>query len=342
MAITDFAGKVKERIEYSSYGRITQRTGSTTDTPFLFGGEAGVETDANGLYYMHARYYNPHLRRFINADPAGLAGGMNFYAYADGDPISMIDPSGLGATPADRNDQARKDFMSAYNQKQAETAAAYKFTGYAGVKPEPITGMQMLDMALDFAPGGGLVQALYTSSTGRELGTGAWSQRSDGAVLLQGLVGAATLAPVFPAAGKAIGAIRAERQMSAAIRFNVSRPITDPSRLLSAGKDVPNAGGVIRSFVQENDQVYYRVFSKSQRGRFLTAVPPSSSTYARNALALPSGNKASYLQKVLVPAGTRLQRSRALPAFGRRGGAEQFEIIGDIPNGNFGTGTPLR
>ena len=232
MAITDFAGKVKERIEYSSYGRITQRTGSTTDTPFLFGGEAGVETDANGLYYMHARYYNPHLRRFINADPAGLAGGMNFYAYADGDPISMIDPSGLVATSADRNDQTRNDFMAAYNQKQAEKAAAYRFTGYAGVKPEPITGRQMWDIALSFAPGGEAVKALYTSSTGRELGTGAWSQRSDGAVLLQGLVGAATLAPVFPAAGKAFGAIKAERQMVAAVRANVSYTprIVDVSR----------------------------------------------------------------------------------------------------------------
>src|SRR5439155_12844296 len=46
---------------------------------------------------MRARYYNPHLCRFINADPAGFSGGLNFYAYADGNPISMIDPFGLQA-----------------------------------------------------------------------------------------------------------------------------------------------------------------------------------------------------------------------------------------------------
>ena len=80
----------------------------------------------------------------------------------------------------------------------------------------------MLDFALSFTPGGEAVKALYTSSTGRELGTGAWSQRSDGAVLLQGLVGAATLAPVFPAAGKAFGAIKAERQMLAHVRAEVT------------------------------------------------------------------------------------------------------------------------
>src|SRR5438093_675434 len=66
-------------------------------TPFLYNGKFGVMTDANGLYSMRARYYNPYIRRFINADPTGLSGGMNFYAYADGNPISLVDPFGLGA-----------------------------------------------------------------------------------------------------------------------------------------------------------------------------------------------------------------------------------------------------
>jgi len=57
-------------------------------------------TDANGLLYMRARYYNPHLRRFLNADPAGMSGGMNWFAYANGDPISYLDPFGLGANEA--------------------------------------------------------------------------------------------------------------------------------------------------------------------------------------------------------------------------------------------------
>jgi hypothetical protein len=113
------------------------------------------------------------------------------------------------------------------------------------------------------------------------------------------------------------------------------------TRLLTAGTDVPNAGGVIRSFAQQGDQTYYRVFSGSQQGRFLTAVPPSSSAFAREALALPQNNQAAFIQEVLVPNGTILQRSRALPAFGARGGAEQFELLQNIPNGNFGPGTLL-
>jgi hypothetical protein len=54
-------------------------------------------TDASGLLYMRARYYNPNICRFVNPDPAGFAGGLNWYAFADGNPISLLDPFGLGA-----------------------------------------------------------------------------------------------------------------------------------------------------------------------------------------------------------------------------------------------------
>lgn len=56
-------------------------------------------------------------------------------------------------------------------------------------------------------------------------------------------------------------------------------------------------------------------------------------------------NPSEFIQEVIVPAGTRLQRSRALPVpeFGRfRGGAEQFELLERIPTGNFGPGVPLK
>lgn len=96
VALTDTNGIPKDRIEYSSYGTTTYRSG-TNDTPFLFNGRYGVQTDPNGLLYMRARCYNPYLCRFLNADPSGFAGGLNFYAYADGNPVSMMDPFGLGA-----------------------------------------------------------------------------------------------------------------------------------------------------------------------------------------------------------------------------------------------------
>ncbi len=96
IALSDDNGNVTDRMEYSLYATLTHRVG-TSDTPFLFNGRYGVQTDANGLLYLRARYYNPYLCRFINADPLGFGGGLNWYAYGNGNPVSLVDPFGLDA-----------------------------------------------------------------------------------------------------------------------------------------------------------------------------------------------------------------------------------------------------
>jgi RHS repeat-associated protein len=98
VALTDNNGNPTDLIEYSSYGTTTYRYGTNT-TPFLYNGQFGVQTDANGLLYLRARYYNPYICRFLNADPSGFAGGLNMYAFADGNPISNVDPFGLQSGP---------------------------------------------------------------------------------------------------------------------------------------------------------------------------------------------------------------------------------------------------
>ncbi|MGI8403173.1 MAG: RHS repeat-associated core domain-containing protein [Thermomicrobiales bacterium] len=50
-----------------------------------------------GLYYVQARWYDPALGRFISEDPAGFAGGLNPYTFADDDPVNGSDPTGLFA-----------------------------------------------------------------------------------------------------------------------------------------------------------------------------------------------------------------------------------------------------
>ena len=97
---------VTDRWAYGPYGERLSHTG-TNDTPFQFNGFFGVQTDANGLLYMNARYYNTELRRFVSADPTGFAAGSNFYAFADGDPIDLADPFGLCATDTSSSGFAR-------------------------------------------------------------------------------------------------------------------------------------------------------------------------------------------------------------------------------------------
>jgi RHS repeat-associated protein len=58
-------------------------------------GYTGHEPDETGLVYYRARYYSPQMRRFISRDPAGLAGGLNAYAYVGSNPINRVDPMGL-------------------------------------------------------------------------------------------------------------------------------------------------------------------------------------------------------------------------------------------------------
>ena len=41
------------------------------------------------------RFYDPGTGRYISADPIGLAGGMNLYAYVQNDSVNWVDPWGL-------------------------------------------------------------------------------------------------------------------------------------------------------------------------------------------------------------------------------------------------------
>jgi len=91
--VADDGQTIADVVEYSPYGEITLREGET-DTPFLYNGMYGVMNDGNGLLLMRARFYNPYTQRFVNADPIGFAGGMNWYGYAAGNPVSFTDPTG--------------------------------------------------------------------------------------------------------------------------------------------------------------------------------------------------------------------------------------------------------
>jgi RHS repeat-associated protein len=53
--------------------------------------------DLTGQMYMRNRFYDPAMGRFTQEDPIGIAGGLNVYGYAPGDPVSDSDPYGLEA-----------------------------------------------------------------------------------------------------------------------------------------------------------------------------------------------------------------------------------------------------
>jgi RHS repeat-associated protein len=100
IALTDASGNVTDQFNYTPYGELMARTGST-DTPYTFCGRHGVYWEGGALYHMKARYYRADIARFISPDPLGIAGGVNLYAYANGDPIRFLDALGLCAQKSD-------------------------------------------------------------------------------------------------------------------------------------------------------------------------------------------------------------------------------------------------
>jgi len=73
------------------------------------------KNDGSGFRYMRNRYYDPLTGRFTQEDPIGLAGGVNLYGFANGDPINFSDPFGLKFCIKDKNKghiQEIKDALS--------------------------------------------------------------------------------------------------------------------------------------------------------------------------------------------------------------------------------------
>jgi RHS repeat-associated protein len=65
-------------------------------TPYAwFGSLIEDKEDGTGMRYRRNRYIDPETGRFTQEDPVGLAGGVNLYGFAEGDPTTYEDPFGL-------------------------------------------------------------------------------------------------------------------------------------------------------------------------------------------------------------------------------------------------------
>lgn len=94
VALTNASQLAVNTYAYDPYGKIMALQ-ETVPQPFKYAGQVGIIDEGNNLYYMRARYYDANVGRFISEDPSGFKGGLNLYAYVGGNPLTLVDPSGL-------------------------------------------------------------------------------------------------------------------------------------------------------------------------------------------------------------------------------------------------------
>src|SRR5262249_46823950 len=93
-AVTDASGKEVQRQKYRPYGdRLFTESATFAESR----GYTAERQEETGLFYLHARYYDPALARFVSPDPT-VPGGqhvdLNRYAYGANNPIAFQDPGG--------------------------------------------------------------------------------------------------------------------------------------------------------------------------------------------------------------------------------------------------------
>ncbi len=103
--MTDASGALYRASAYQPFG-VQAETALNPLTPAETKGYIGERNDPEtGLTYLHARYYDPTLARFLSPDwwdPTQAGVGTNRYSYSANDPVNQSDPNGNCSLTSDR------------------------------------------------------------------------------------------------------------------------------------------------------------------------------------------------------------------------------------------------
>ena len=104
--VSDATGNIIKTLEYDSYGVLIADSNPGFDLPIGFAG--GISDRVTGLVRFGARDYDPVIGRWTAKDPALFKDRhMNLYVYAQNNPISRIDPTGLRSRGDKLEDRVR-------------------------------------------------------------------------------------------------------------------------------------------------------------------------------------------------------------------------------------------
>ncbi|MCO6411411.1 MAG: hypothetical protein J5I92_01580, partial [Thiogranum sp.] len=95
--LSDSTQQIVWRGRREAFGKTMVDPSSTVELNIRFPGQ--YYDQETGLHYNYFRYYDPAVGRYVTADPIGLSGGINIYAYVRGNPMRFIDANGLEISP---------------------------------------------------------------------------------------------------------------------------------------------------------------------------------------------------------------------------------------------------
>jgi RHS repeat-associated protein len=104
IAMTDANGGLVWQAEYLPFGDLWELPLSVVSNNLRFPGQ--YLDSETGLHQNGFRDYSSPLGRYVEADPIGLAGGLNLYAYAAGSPTRKTDRRGLDNVGCDTFDES--------------------------------------------------------------------------------------------------------------------------------------------------------------------------------------------------------------------------------------------
>lgn len=140
------AATVTHKYQYDDFGKVLQMQ-EADDNSFRFVGKYGLMYEAEDLYFVRARYYDPTIGRFLSEDPIW---STNLYQYSNNNPIINVDIS--GAVPV----RSTSDFSTTMNWKPQVQVNTEKSVQNIG---KSIASYDRKQVAVEFAAGGFVVGA---------------------------------------------------------------------------------------------------------------------------------------------------------------------------------------
>lgn len=317
---TDALTKVAS-YQYDAWGKCTTLNPDGTENvnssfigninPFRYRGYY-YDTDT-GFYYLNSRYYDPQVKRFINADDISYLGAngdleaYNLYAYCSNNPVMYTDPSGNLPSWAIKLIVAASIVVAVAAIAAITVATAGTGTAIAAVAVGAAKGA-----AIGFASGAAMGAA--SGAISHRVSTGSWEGAGEAA--LNGMADGALSGAIT---GAISGGISGYSNYSSTANFLKSNG-ANPKEVLSSYKGTP------RVQTLKADTTVYRTWGGTTQELGHWVSPNNYGSNARNLLSLPAGNTTANMSFFLLPKGTNVLVGKAAPLFGQSGGGVQWWV----------------